>query len=139
MHIAPHTIEVAAMFAVLSRLEDPKKHNLSLLQKMKLYDGKQIPGYTSDTVKELRKDAENEGMIGISPRYIQDKLSNALVVGGPEGYIDPFMVLNELEKGLDSHALISNNKEMKGRLIEIIEMVKREYEEIVKNEVQRAI
>ena len=139
VHIAPHTIEVAAMFAVLSRLEDPKKHNLSLLQKMKLYDGKQIPGYTSDTVKELRKDTENEGMTGISPRYIQDKLSNALVVGGPEGYIDPFMVLNELEKGLDSHALINNNKEVKGRLIEIIEMVKREYEEIVKNEVQRAI
>jgi len=43
-HIAPHTLEVAAMWAALTRLEDPKKHNLSLLQKLKLYDGKVLPG-----------------------------------------------------------------------------------------------
>ena len=55
------------MWAVLTRLEDPKKHNLSLLQKMKLYDGKVLPGYTQDTVKELRKEAKREGMEGISP------------------------------------------------------------------------
>ena len=66
-HIAPHTLEVAAMWAVLTRLEDPKKHNLSLLQKMKLYDGKVLPGYTQDTVKELRKETKREGMDGISP------------------------------------------------------------------------
>ena len=78
-HIAPHTLEVAAMWAVLTRLEDPKKHNLSLLQKLKLYDGKVLPGYTQDTVKELRKESKREGMEGISPRYVQDKISNALV------------------------------------------------------------
>src|ERR1700761_6776123 len=64
-HIAPHTLEVAAMWAVLTRLEDPKKHNLSLVQKMKLYDGKVLPGYTQDTVKELRKETQREGMHGI--------------------------------------------------------------------------
>ena len=64
---------------MLTRLEDPKKHNLSLLQKMKLYDGKVLPGYTQDTVKELRKESKREGMEGISPRYVQDKISNALV------------------------------------------------------------
>src|SRR6476659_4921385 len=78
-HVAPHTLEVAAMWAVLTRLEDPKKHNLSILQKMKLYDGKVLPGYTQDTVKELKEEAPREGMQGISPRYIQDKISNALV------------------------------------------------------------
>jgi hypothetical protein len=61
------------------RLEEPKKHNLSLLQKLKLYDGKTLPGYTQDNVKELRKEAKREGMDGISPRYVQDKISNALV------------------------------------------------------------
>ena len=53
--IAPHTIEVAAMWAILTRMEQPKKANLSLLQKMKLYDGKTLTGYTEDNVKELRK------------------------------------------------------------------------------------
>jgi len=137
-HIAPHTLEVAAMWAVMTRLEDPKKHNLSLVQKMKLYDGKVLPGYTQDTVKELRKEAKREGMEGISPRYVQDKISNALVNDAGEGTINPFMVLNELDKGLRHHSLITNDEQRK-RFAEIIGLVKREYEEIVKNEVQRAI
>src|SRR5579864_7864219 len=137
-HIAPHTLEVAAMWAALTRLEDPKKHNLSLFQKLKLYDGKVLPGYTQDTVKELRKESKREGMEGISPRYVQDKISNALVNESGEGTINPFMVLNELEKGLRHHSLITSEEQRK-RYTEIIGMVKREYEEIVKNEVQRAI
>jgi len=137
-HIAPHTLEVAAMWAVLTRLEEPKKHNLQLVQKMKLYDGKVLPGYTQDTVKELRKESKREGMEGISPRYVQDKISNALVSEVGEGTINPFMVLNELEKGLTHHSLITSEEQRK-RYREVIGLVKREYEEIVKNEVQRAI
>ena len=137
-HIAPHTLEVASMWAALTRLEEPKKHNLAILQKMKLYDGKVLPGYTQDTVKELRKEAKREGMEGISPRYVQDKISNALVSDVGEGTINPFMVLNELEKGLTHHSLITSDEQRK-RYRDLIGVVKREYEEIVKNEVQRAI
>ena len=137
-HIAPHTLEVAAMWAALTRLEDPKKHNLSLVQKMKLYDGKVLPGYTQDTVKELRKETAREGMEGISPRYVQDKISNALVNDVGEGTINPFMVLSELEKGLRHHSLITADDQRK-RYSECIGMVKKEYEDIIKNEVQRAI
>ncbi|MEO0321505.1 MAG: serine protein kinase [Myxococcota bacterium] len=137
-HVAPHTLEVAAMWAVMSRLEEPKKHQLSLLQKAKLYDGKILPGYTQDNVKELRKETKREGLDGISPRFIQDKISNALVREGNEGYINPFMVLNELEKGLQHHSLISAEDDRK-QYSELIGVVKGEYDEIVKNEVQRAI
>jgi serine protein kinase len=105
---------------------------------MKLYDGKVLPGYTQDTVKELRKESKREGMEGISPRYVQDKISNALVSDVGEGTINPFMVMNELEKGLTHHSLITNEEQRK-RYRELIGVVKREYEEIVKNEVQRAI
>ncbi len=137
-HVAPHTLEVAAMWAVLTRLEEPKKHNLQLIQKLALYDGKVLPGYTQDTVKELRKESKREGLDGISPRYVQDKISNALVSDQGEGTINPFMVLNELEKGLRSHSLITSEDQRK-RYRDLIGVVKQEYEEIVKNEVQRAI
>jgi serine protein kinase len=137
-HIAPHTLEVAAMWAVLTRLEPPKKHNLQLVQKMKLYDGKVLPGYTQDTVKELRKETTREGLEGISPRYVQDKISNALVDEQGQGTINPFMVLNELEKGLRHHSLITA-EDQRRNFEEAISMVKGEYEDIVKNEVQRAI
>jgi serine protein kinase len=137
-HIAPHTIDMAAMWAVLTRLEDPKKHDLTLLQKLKLYDGRTITGYTQDSVKELRKETEREGLHGISPRYIQDKISNALVSEKTESSINPFIVLNELESGLKNHGLI-NNEDERNRYRELLSVVKQEYEDIVKNEVQRAI
>ena len=67
------------MWAVLTRLEEPKNASLTLLQKLKLYNGKTLPGFTEDNIKELREQATTEGMQGISPRYVQDKISNALV------------------------------------------------------------
>lgn len=137
-HIAPHTIQIVAMWAVLTRLEPPKKANLTLLQKLKLYDGKTLPGYTEDSVKELQKEAPREGMDGISPRYIQDKISNALVNDQFLGCVNPFMVLNEVADGLTHHSLIKSDEQRKNYR-ELLTVVKSEYEDIVKNEVQRAI
>ncbi|GMU22314.1 MAG: hypothetical protein AMXMBFR13_24000 [Phycisphaerae bacterium] len=140
IHIAPHTIEMAAMWAVLTRLAQPKKAGLTLMQKLKLYNGKSIPGFTEDSIKELREEAPREGMQGISPRYIQDKVSNCLVndAAMQDKAINPFMVLNELEGGLSHHSLISD-EETKKHYRELLSVVREEYEDIVKGEVQRAI
>jgi serine protein kinase len=140
MHIAPHTLEVAAMWAVLTRLAEPKKAGVTLLQKLKLYNGKSIQGLTEDSVKELKEEAPREGMEGISPRYIQDKISNTLVSAQAmeEKQINPFMVMNELESGLSHHSLI-NDEDTKKKYREILAVVMGEYEDIIKGEVQRAI
>ena len=138
IHIAPHTIEMAAMWAILTRLEDPLKANLTMMQKLKLYDGKTTQKFTEDNIKELRKEAKREGLEGISPRYVQDKISNALVIDKGNGCINPFIVLNELESGLKEHSLLSKDEDRK-RYTELLAEVKREYEDIVKHEVQRAI
>ena len=137
-HIAPHTIEMAAMWAVLTRLEPPNNASLTLLQKLKLYNGKTLPGFTEENIKELKEECASEGLHGISPRYVQDKLSNALVSHLDSTSINPFMVLNELEAGLKHHSLITA-EETRGRYRELLGVVKEEYENIVKNEVQRAI
>jgi serine protein kinase len=140
IHIAPHTIEMAAMWALLTRLEEPKKAGLTLMQKLKLYNGKSIPNFTEDSVRELRDEAPREGMQGISPRYIQDKLSNSLVSDQAiqERCINPFMVMNELEGGMAHHSLITD-EELKARYRELLGMVREEYEDVLKSEVQRAI
>ena len=137
-HIAPHTLEIAAMWAILTRLEEPKHASLTLMQKLKLYDGRSLPGFTEDTVRELKANAGQEGMQGISPRYIQDKLSNALVTHGALGCLNPFVVLRELESGLKHHSLITNERDRE-RFSLLLSEVREEYDEMVKNEVQRAI
>jgi serine protein kinase len=113
---------------------------VTLLQKLKLYNGKSIAGFTEDSVKELRAEAPREGMGGISPRYIQDKISNTLVSSQAmeERQINPFMVINELEEGLSHHSLLTD-EDVKKRYRELLAVVMGEYEDIIKSEVQRAI
>lgn len=137
-HIAPHTIEMAAMWAVLTRLEEPKNAGITLMQKLKLYNGKSLPNFTEENVKELREQTTHEGLVGISPRYVQDKISNALVAHPEAKSINPFMVINELEAGLRHHSLITS-EELRTRYRDLLEVIKEEYENIVKHEVQRAI
>lgn len=138
-HVAPHTLKVAAMWAVLTRLKEPKDSQLTLMQKLKLYDGKTLPGYTIDNVQELRTEGREaaEGMDGISPRFIQDKLSKSLA-NDRYTHVNPFIVMNEIREGLKNHALIAN-KDAKQRYETLLDQVKEEYTDIVKNEVQRAI
>lgn len=136
-HVAPHTFEVASIWAILTRL-DPPEGDLTLIQKMKLYNGKSLPGFTIDGVKELKEKAEKEGMSGIGPRYIIDKISNAIVKHPDRDFVSPFIVLNELENGLDNYSLI-NDKSKAEEYKKLLRVVGEEYKDIIKSEVQKAI
>ncbi|MFO1075777.1 MAG: serine protein kinase [Geminicoccaceae bacterium] len=89
--IAPHTLEVASMFAVLSRLEATPK--CDLLTKLKIYNGEEVleKGRPKKlTVHELREDAKREGLFGISTRFIMKAIDTALTRNG--GSIHPINV-----------------------------------------------
>lgn len=135
-HIAPHTLEIAALWAVLTRLQDDKDGKISLVEKAKLYDGRNLAGWTEDSVKELRDKYPDEGMIGISCRYTQDKISNCL--SSHYDYINFFMVLNELKAGVD-HQSLFNSQEDKSRYVACIDLARKELDEILKSEVQKAL
>jgi len=135
-HIAPHTLDIAALWAVLTRLQDDKDHKLQLVDKAKLYDGKALPGWTEDSVKEMRDKYPNEGFLGVSARYVQDKISMCL--SSHFDYINPFLVLNEIKKGLGGSSLISD-KEHIARYHACAEMAQKELDERYKAEVQKAL
>jgi serine protein kinase len=134
--IAPHTMEVAAIWSVLTRLDEPTHPNLSLLQKAKLYNGDEVQGFGNEHVREMREGAEREGMYGISPRYVQDRIAAALVSDVES--VGPLDVLAALESGLHHHSLISN-EEVRKRYVQLLSHAKDEYEEIIKHEVQVAV
>src|SRR6059058_4576201 len=82
-HVAPHTLEIASMFAVLSRLEPTPK--CDLMTKLRLYNGEEVveKGRTKKiNVQELREEVKREGMSGISTRFIMKALDNALSESG---------------------------------------------------------
>jgi serine protein kinase len=135
IHIAPYTLKVAAMFAVMTRLEEPKRANVDIVKKMKLYDGEEVEGFKSKDVRELKEETVHEGMDGISPRYIINRLSGALVKDGVR-FITPIDALRAIKDGFDQHTGIT--AEQRERYLNLISSARREYDEIAKTEVQRA-
>lgn len=135
-HVAPHTLEIAALWAVLTRLQDEDDGKLTLVQKVRLYNGESLPGHTEDTVKELKDKFPNEGFSGVSARYVQDKISNCL--SNNHDYINPFMVMHEIKEGLENHPLI-NKKDEIAKYHHCYELAIKELDEILKNEVRKAL
>jgi len=133
-HIAPHTLEMAALWAVLTRLEEPGG-DLTRLQKAKLYNGEAIIGRSVD-VQKLKEEAKNEGFFGVSPRYVIDMISKALV-NDKEGCINPYIVLRMLEDNLKDHSTIDEGRIDEYK--ELIEVVREELSQVCQEEVRRVI
>lgn len=135
-HVAPHTIEIAALWDILTRLTPDKDNKITLVEKAKLYDGKSLPNWTEDSVKELRDKYPEEGLTrGVSARFTQNAISNCLVSN--YGYINPFMVLSEIGERL-KYLMIDDANEI-GYYETCITLARQELEEILKNEVQKAL
>lgn len=135
IHIAPHTLKTAAMFAILSRLEEPKDKSVTILQKMHLYNDEDVDGFTKEDVKELQKNTEREGLDGISPRYIINRLSACLAKHGTT-YITPITALRSIKEGLPTNAKLDD--EAIDKLENLISLCIEEYNKIAMNEVQKA-
>lgn len=138
VHIAPHTLRVAAVFAVLTRLEEDdvtKKKGITLIKKLRFYDGEEIEGYKTQDRKELHEGAKREGMDGISPRYIINRLSSAVVKDGST-CVNPIDILRSLKEGLDQHTSIAPQE--RERYLNLIAEARKEFDEIAKREIQKA-
>src|SRR5215470_5825024 len=135
VHIAPYTLRIASIFAILTRLEPSKKAGMSQMKKLKLYDGEDIEDFKQKDIKELQEEAVREGMDGISPRYVINRLSNALIKQNA-ACINPIDALRALKDGLDQHTSIT--REERERYLNLISEARKEYDEIARKEVQRA-
>lgn len=135
-HLMPHTLEIAAFFAILTRMHDDKDRELDLRDKVKLYDGHSLPNWSEDSVKELRDKYPEEGLKGgLSARFIQDAISNCLA--RYKDYVNIFHVFNELKEKIDESS--SFGVEDKKKYLERLDLAEKELQEILKNEVQRAL
>lgn len=135
-HIAPHTIEIASMFAILTRLHPSNKVNL--LTKLKIYNGEEIveKGATKKIdILELREEAAREGMTGISPRFIMKALDHA-IAESDHNCINPISVLETLIKSVKELSIGEDTKKQYLNFLQNI--IKKEYNKILENEVTKA-
>lgn len=135
-HLAPHTIKVAAMFSVMSRLKPSQK--CDFLTKMKIYDGQEVveKGRTKKVdIKDLRDEAKQEGMDGISTRFITKAIDSALT-DSDKGFITPMRVIDALIKQVKEQVV---DEEKKKNYLEILQkIIREEYLKILEGEIAKA-
>lgn len=140
-HMSPHVFRIASFFGVISRVENPKE-KLSRVQKVKLYDGQFIgeEWNTEEAVKKIMDESgEKEGMQpAISPRYIQDKIGNAVVKDPSSSCVTVFQIFTELEEGLLHHSLFKAQTK-RDELKALLNEVRSEYDEMLKEEIEQAV
>ncbi|MFD1773237.1 PrkA family serine protein kinase [Paenibacillus rhizophilus] len=135
VHIAPHALRAAAIFSVLTRLRESKKQGMDLIKKLRMYDGEEVEGYKEADLKEMQNEYLDEGMSGIDPRYVINRISSALIKGDLE-CMNALDVLRAIKDGLDQHPSIT--KEERERYLNFISIARKEYDTLAKNEVQKA-
>ena len=135
-HVAPHTLEVAAMFAVLSRLHASNK--VDALTKMKLYDGQDV--IEKGTVKkidinDLRDEARDEGMSGISTRFIMKAIDSALS-DSEKNMVTPISIRDALIKQVKDQIVVEDDR---NRFLDFLgKTLHDEYLNILEKEITKA-
>ena len=136
-HIAPHTIEIAAMFAILSRLTPSAK--VDAMTKLKIYNGEEVveKGTTKKVdITELREEAgQYEGMKGISTRFIIKAIDNALS-DSEFDCINPLSIMESIIKSVKELDIAADDK--KRYLGFIQDSIRKEYNKILEKEISKA-
>ncbi|QMV43522.1 PrkA family serine protein kinase [Cohnella cholangitidis] len=135
VHIAPHALRAAAIFSILTRLKESKKQGMDLVKKMRMYDGEEVEGYKEADLKEMQNEFVEEGMSGIDPRYVINRISSALIKQDLP-CINALDVLRALKDGLDQHPSIT--REEREKYLNFISVARKEYDNLAKKEIQKA-
>ena len=135
-HIAPHTLEIAAMFAVLSRLKTSNK--VDPMTKMKIYNGQDIveKGYVKKIdINDLRDEVRDEGMTGISTRFIM-KAIDAALADSENNMVTPISIRDALIKQVKEQVVV---EELREKYLSFLQKeLHDEYLKILEKEITKA-
>ena len=135
-HIAPHTLRIASMFSIMSRLKDSAK--CDLVTKMKIYNGEEVveKGRVKKIdIKDLKDEVRHEGMTGISTRFITKALDSALA-NSEKNMITPVSLIDSLTACVKEQIV---DEEFKQKCLELLgKVVREEYLKMLDTEIAKA-
>ncbi|QSG14720.1 PrkA family serine protein kinase [Halapricum desulfuricans] len=141
--VEPHTLEMAGLFGVLTRIEEPDAGKIDLIQKAKAYNG-EIDATDDVDVKKLREEGDataeiGEGMEGVSPRFIGDEIAEAIMdsMHRDREFLSPLTTFNHLEANLEHHGSIA--EEQFDTYYRYLELVREEYKDRAIEDVRHAL
>jgi serine protein kinase len=137
VHLDPHVLNLAAVFAILTRLAKPEREGLDLPKKLRLYSGEAVEGVPETEGSRLRAEVPDEGMTGVSPRFVINAISNAITRGNTHSLTSMELLL-ALKDGIESDARM-DVKQKKAWIDHLVTARKEFYNRWVKEDVHRAM
>jgi len=137
VHLDPHALRVAAIFAILTRLKKPEREDLDLPKKLRLYAGESVEGFSDSEVARIRAETPEEGLTGVSPRFIINAISNAITRSEAHS-LTTMDVLLALKDAIDSDARM--DAKHKHLWIDFLVVARKDfYNRWVKEDVHKAL
>jgi serine protein kinase len=137
VHLDPHVLNLAAVFAILTRLTRPEREGLDVAKKLRLYAGEAIEGATETEATRLRAESPEEGLTGVSPRFVINAISTAITRGTTLSLTSMDLLL-ALKDGIESDARMEP-KQKKAWIDHLVTARKEFYNRWVKEDVHRAM
>lgn len=137
VHLDPHALKVAAVFAILTRLKRPEHQEVDLSKKLRLYSGEDVEGFSESDVDRLHAETPDEGMTGVSPRFVINGISNAITRSEARS-LTSMEVLLALKDTIDSDARM-DTKQKRGWIDFLVVVRKDFYNRWVKEDVHKAL
>jgi serine protein kinase len=136
-HLDPHVLHLAAVFAILTRQSKPEREGLDLPKKVRLFAGEAVEGFSETEAARLRTESPDEGLSGISPRFVINALSTAITRGNSHSLTSMELLL-ALKDAIESDARI-DVKQKKLWFDHLVTARKEFYNRWVKEDVHRAL
>ena len=137
VHLDPHVLDLAAVFAILTRLVKPQREGLDLSKKLKLYSHEDVEGFSETDVARMKAETPEEGLTGVSPRFVINAISNAITRSNAQSLTSMDMLL-ALKDSIETDARMDANR--KKQWIEFLVLARKDfYNRWVKEDVHRAL
>jgi serine protein kinase len=137
VHLDPHALHVAAVFGVLTRLTEGEERDADNLKKVRLYAGEDVEGVSQSEVEKMRARNPDEGLAGVSPRFIINALSNAIIQSSAKS-LTTMDVLIAIKDAIESDVRIDGKK--KRKWVDFLVSVRKDfYNRWVKEDVHKAL
>ena len=137
VHLDPHALKTSAAFAVLTRFAASEREDLDVSKKARLFAGEDVEGFSESEIDRIRAESPDEGLGGISPRFIINALSNAIIKSEAKS-LTTMEVLLTLKDSIESDARI-DVKQKRGWIDLLVTARKDFYNRWVKEDIHRAL
>ena len=137
VHLDPHALKVAATFSILTRLQKPEREDLDPAKKVRLYADEDVEGFSETDAERIRAETPDEGLTGVSPRFVINAVSNAITRSDARS-LTSMEVLLALKDAIESDARM--DAKQKRQWIDFLVTVRKDfYNRWVKEDVHKAL